>query len=82
MSPKAVSFTFIDAIYGHRLAWEFYGALERGRGLRARKLLERIMGKEISQAADHYLEPWSTIDGLADLRCEIEKAQGPRPATK
>lgn len=79
MSLKVVTVTHIDEIYAHRLAWDLYKALERGRDRRARKLLERIMGKGIDQATDLYLDPWSTPDGLADLRCEIETAQRPRP---
>ena len=80
MAIKSVTVTYIDAIYAHRLAWDLYKELERGRDRRAHKLLQRIMGKGISQAADLYLDPWSTPDGLNVLRSEIEKAQGPAPA--
>ena len=79
MALKSVTVTYIDEIYAHRLAWDLYGALERGRDRRAHNLLQRIMGKGIGQAADFYLDPWSTPDGLHKLRCEIEKAQGPAP---
>lgn len=63
-------------IFAHRLAWDLYRALELGRDRRAHKLLQRIMGKGISQAADIFLEPWSTKEGLAELRREIEAVQG------
>jgi hypothetical protein len=67
-------------LYAHRLAWDLYVALERRKDRRAHKLLLRIMGKEVSQAADSFLDPWSTPDGLAELRREIEAAQGPPKA--
>ena len=77
VSPSITSSAQIPA---HRLAWDLYKALERGRDRRANQLLERMMGKGISQAADIFLEPWRTTDGLAELRREIEAAQGPPPS--